>query len=252
MLMPLDMHAHIEPGIAPPELDRLGACVVAVTRSLGEYAETAQRDDRSVVWGVGCHPGLATALRSFSPDSFRAALPSAAVVGEVGLDGSAKVPLATQEAVFDVVIGALVDTPRIVSVHSYRATGQVLSTIERHQPKGVVLHWWLGTEEETSRAVSLGAYFSVNASQVSRWAGFRAVPKDRLLTETDHPFGDRRESSPRRPGNIGLVERRLAESLGHRPDDVRRLVWQNLSRLATDVGVHDLLPPQFQVQMLAS
>lgn len=252
MLMPLDMHAHVNPDIGSTDLDRLGACVMAVTRSLGEYADVAQRHDRSVVWGIGCHPGLAKALRSFSRNDFRAALPSAAVVGEVGLDGGARVPIATQLEVFEQVMSVLVDTPRIASIHSFRATGQVLETIEKHRPQGVVLHWWQGTEEETSRAVTLGAYFSVNASQVGKWSGLRVVPAERLLTETDHPFGDRREASPRRPGNVETVERRLGELLGIPSDEVRRSVWQNLRRLTIDVGVHDLLPHQFQVQMLAS
>jgi TatD DNase family protein len=107
------------------------------------------------------------------------------------------------------VIGALVETPRIVSVHSYRATKEVLDILERHRPKGVVLHWWLGDERATKRAVDLGAYFSVNASQAGKWTPLRLVPHDRILTETDHPFGDRREAAPRRPGNLSIVERRL-------------------------------------------
>lgn len=253
MLIPLDMHAHIEPSISPVELDRLGACIVAVTRSIAEYADVAQRRrDRSVVWGVGCHPGLARALRSFSRDSFRAALASAAVIGEVGLDGTGKVPLATQQSVFEDVLGALVETPRIVSVHSYRATTQVLDTIERHRSRGVILHWWLGNEQETSRAISLGAYFSVNASQAVKWPTLRAVPRDRLLTETDHPFGDRRETLPRQPGNIGMVERRLGEIIGLSTEDVRRLAWQNLGRLVDQLQLHEFLPHDFQVQLLAA
>ena len=104
MLMPLDMHAHIKPDIASAELDRLDACVMAVTRSLGEYQDVARRHDRSVLWAIGCHPGLAKAVRSFSRNDFRAALPSAAVVGEVGLDGSARLPIATQLEVFDEVV----------------------------------------------------------------------------------------------------------------------------------------------------
>jgi TatD DNase family protein len=252
MLLPLDMHAHIEPGIAPAELDRLGACVVAMTRSLGEYAEVAQRHDDSIVWAAGCHPSLEKAVRNFSREALVGALPSTGIVGEVGLDGSARVPLVTQQNVFDAVMSTLVESPRIVSVHSYRATRQVLDTTEKYQSKGVVLHWWLGTEEETRRAVALGAYFSVNASQIGKWAGLPAIPRDRLLTETDHPFGDRREASPRRPGNIGHVEHLIGESLSLQPDEVRRLAWQNLSRLATEVGVHNMLPHKFQVQILAS
>jgi TatD DNase family protein len=252
MLTPLDMHAHIKPDIAPSELHHLGACVVAMTRSLTEYVQVEQRDDASVAWGVGCHPKLAKAVRSFSRDAFQAALPAAPVVGEVGLDGSAKVPLDAQQDVFDSVISTLTVMPRIVSIHSYRATRHVLDTIERHQPKGVVLHWWLGTDEETRRAVDLGAYFSVNASQIGRWAQLGVVPTNRLLTETDHPFGDRREAAPQRPGNITLLERRLGESIGLRPAGVRRLVWRNFSQLAADTGVQDMLPRQFQVQMLSS
>lgn len=252
MLTPLDMHAHIKPGIPASELHVLGACVAAMTRSLTEYAEVHHRDDPSVVWGVGCHPGLAKAVRGFSEDAFQTAISSVAVVGEVGLDGSARVPLDEQRKVFDSVIGSLVEAPRIVSIHSYRATGEVLDTIEHHRPKGVVLHWWLGSEEQTRRAVDLGAYFSVNASQVGRWTPLKGVPSDRLLTETDHPFGDGREVAPRRPGGINFVERRLGDSLGLRPDAVRRLVWRNLSQLAADTGVQDMLPRRFQVQMLSS
>src|SRR6266540_6959383 len=228
MLTPLDMHAHIEPGIAPPELDRLGACIVAVTRSLAEYKDVVARNDHSVVWGVGCHPGLAKAVRSFSRDAFRAALASAPVVGEVGLDGSAKVPLATQQAIFDDVIRALVETPRIVSVHSYRATRQVLNTIERYRSKGVVLHWWLGDTLLTKRAVALGCFFSVNAASVQRTESLAAIPLDRVLTETDHPFGDRRAPAPRRPGRIESVERVLADHYRISSTEMRRQIWRNL------------------------
>lgn len=246
------MHAHIEPGIPPAELDRLGACVLAVTRSLAEFEEVIRRSDRSVVWGVGCHPGLAKAVRSFSVDLFRTALASTAVVGEVGIDGSVKVPIETQRTVFENVIRTLAETPRIVSVHSYRATEEVLSVIEQHRPPGVVLHWWLGDEEATRRAVNLDACFSINASQVDKWSALHIVPQDRLLTETDHPFGDRRESAPRRPGNISRVERRLSAAIGLRPDEMRRLAWQNLGRLVDELQLHDRLPYQFQVQLLAA
>jgi TatD DNase family protein len=252
MLAPLDMHAHIEPGIAPSELDRLGACVVAVTRTLAEYEQVVGRRDRSVLWAPGCHPGLARSLREFSPEAFATLTASAAVVGEVGLDGSARVPLSRQREVFEDVVRTLLDQPRLASVHSYRATAHVLEILERHQPIGVVLHWWLGDERETRRAVALGAYFSVNASQVSHWSAIHAVPPDRLLTETDHPFGDRREHPPRRPGNVATVERALSAVLGVRVDEVRKLVWRNLRGLVDNLQVNDLLPHRFQVQLLAA
>jgi TatD DNase family protein len=246
------MHAHIEPGIEPSELDRLGACVVAMTRSLEEYADVVSRNDRTVVWGVGIHPGLAKSLKSFSQDGFLAALASTPVVGEVGLDGSSKVPLARQQAVFEAVLGALEQSPRIVSVHSYRATSQVLDMVERHRPKGVVLHWWLGDEVETQAALDLGAYFSINAAQVKKWRALRLIPKERLLFETDHPFGDRTGSATRRPGNLSSIEGQVAELLGKSVKAVRQQAWQNFDRLASELELHDMFSHQFQVQMLSA
>lgn len=251
-MLPLDAHAHIEPDIASSELVLLRSCVVAVTRSLDEYRRVARRDDASVAWGVGCHPGLARAVRDFDPDSFRAALASSAIVGEVGLDGASKVSLNAQQDVLTQVFSALETTPRLVSVHSYRATKPVLHLLEQHQPKGVILHWWLGDHDDTTRAVELGAYFSVNAAQATRWSALPVVPSDRILTETDHPFGDRRESPPQRPGNVQLAERRIGQLLDKPPAEVRSMTWRNLRGLVDELDLHDLLPRQFQVQLLAA
>ena len=57
-LPPLDLHAHIDPTIAPNDLDDLRAVVFAVTRSLDEAQQALERTDSTTVWGVGCHPGL--------------------------------------------------------------------------------------------------------------------------------------------------------------------------------------------------
>jgi TatD DNase family protein len=251
-MLPLDTHAHIEPNIPPTELRRLGACVFAVTRSLNEYDQVAQRTDTSVAWGIGCHPCLVRSVQGFTQEAFRASLARSAVVGEVGLDGSSKVPMATQQEVLDQVFDALAETPRITSVHSYRATKPVLEILGRHKPRGVVLHWWLGDEGETTRAIELGAFFSVNTAQTLRWPALHLVPRDRLLTETDHPFGDRREKALRRPGSVQVVEDRLSVVLREQPVEIRGLAWRNLRSLVDDLGLHPLLPHQFQVQLLAT
>lgn len=94
------------------------------------------------------------------------------------------------------------ETPRVLSLHSYRATAHVIRELREFRPDAAILHWWLGSSEETEAAVEAGAYFSVNPSQAKKWKSLRLVPLDRLLLETDHPFGDRSESQPRRPGNL--------------------------------------------------
>jgi TatD DNase family protein len=252
MLMPLDMHAHIEPGIAPVELDRLGACVVAVTRSLAEYADVARRQDRSVVWAAGCHPGLAKAMKDFSVESLQHVVAATPIIGEIGIDRTSRAPVNLQVDVFSKVLAVAVEVPRLLSIHSYRATDLVLEALMRYRPKGVLLHWWLGDEAETRAAVNLGAYFSLNAAQVKKWRALEIVPKERLLFETDHPFGDRRERMPRRPGNLSSVESQVANQFGLTAGLVREQTWRNLDRLATELSIHDMFPHQFQVQLLSS
>lgn len=251
-MLPLDAHAHIEPDLPPSELAMLRACVLAVTRSLDEYDRVAHRDDACVAWGVGCHPGLARAVRGFDRHAFLSALESSAIVGEVGLDGRSRVPMEDQRNVLEQIFEALDATPRLVSVHSYRATKPVLDVLDEYRPKGVILHWWLGTTEETTRAIELDAHFSVNAAQAVSWPGIRVIPSERLLVETDHPFGDRRELSPQHPGRVDHAESRLGQILDKQPEEVRRLAWQNLRRMASELNMHGLFPHQIQVQLLAS
>ncbi len=252
MILPLDAHAHIEPDIAPGELDALKACVIAVTRSLDEFRIVQARSDASVAWGAGCHPGLVSAIKGFSAERLRAAVELTAVIGEVGLDASSRAPLDRQISVFNDVLRVAVETPRLLSIHSFRATSEVLDSLREHRPRGAILHWWLGSDDQTAEAVALGAYFSVNAAQSSKWQARRIVPLERVLLETDHPFGDKREREPRRPGNVTRAETQVASALGLSAEALRHQAWRNLDALITDLGVHELLPKQFQVQLLAN
>ena len=52
-MLALAFHAHIDPKIEPSMLRELGGCVVAVTRSLSEFALVAERSDENVTWGLG-------------------------------------------------------------------------------------------------------------------------------------------------------------------------------------------------------
>jgi hypothetical protein len=59
--------------------------------------------------------------------------------------------------------------PGVLSLHSYRATAHVVRELREFRPDAAILHWWLGSSEETEAAVEAGAYFSVNASQAKKW-----------------------------------------------------------------------------------
>ena len=251
MTLPLDAHAHVEPGILSTDLAALNACVVAVTRSLDEFDLVLRRNDPRTVWGVGCHPGLVRSLRGFDSGRFMSAIDATPIVGEIGLDGS-RGQRELQAVVFNSILGCLKSAPRILSIHSYKATTETLDAIDAHRPTSAVLHWWLGSPAETARAVSLGAYFSLNASQVRNWSGRGLVPIDRVLLETDHPFGDRGEGASRRPGYLARTEQDFARALGIAATELRSQVWRNFYDLASQANVFELFPRAFQTQMIAA
>lgn len=251
MILPLDMHAHIEPDIAASELVALRSCVVAMTRTLVDFDKVRSRHDPAVVWGAGCHPGLAREVKSFSTPRMQDAIATTPVIGEVGLDASVRTPMEAQLAVLRSVLSMSSETPRLLSLHSYRATDLVLRELREFRPAAAILHWWLGTQNETEAALEAGAYFSVNASQAKRWKSLRLLPADRILLETDHPFGDRAEGAARRPGNVTQPEASVAARLGLSADELRFQAWRNLKVIAERLSLVEMFPPEFQVQFLA-
>lgn len=248
-LPPIDMHAHIKPGIAASELDALGALTFAATRTLDEAEQALRRSDGWTVWGVGCHPGLVGAHKSFDIARFAKLVERTSFVSEVGLDGSSRVPMSRQQETFAAILSVIQSTPRIVSVHSYSATEEVLEALSAIPNRAVVLHWWLGTQEQTMRAVDLGCYFSVNASMVRRSTVLGWLPAERVLTETDHPFGDRSVRGVRRPGNVTAVEDALAEQRGVTPYEIRQSIWRNLGSLVGAARCGSALPRSVRVTL---
>jgi TatD DNase family protein len=239
-LLSLDAHAHFNPSRTPDELGASGA-VLAMTLSLNEAAQVVGRREPYIAWGVGCHPRKLHAQEGFDVDCLGALAERTAVVGEVGLDAGSQVPLEQQVRVFRQVLDVVAELPRLVSIHSYRATGLVIRELRRRPIAVPVLHWWTGSAEETREAVALGCYFSVH-SAVARQSKFRtAVPPERVLIESDHGWADPPAAIPCR---IEWVEHLLAQQLQCSREDVRGLAWQNLATIVHETGTQHLLPVQ--------
>ena len=247
-LPPLDLHTHIDTSIGASELVALQAIVFAVTRSLDEAEQALKRTDCTTIWGVGCHPGLVGVQKAFDAERFRALTETTPYAGELGLDGASRVPMKMQRNTLASALRVLQQSPRITSLHSYRATSEILSLIADCPQPGIILHWWLGTESETSRAVDLGCYFSVNRSSVRRRDLLARIPLDRVLPETDHPFGDRGRG-PRQPGQVSHVESALAEVHGLSTEQVRMRTWQTLASIVRETQTTRLLPQRISRQL---
>lgn len=242
-LPPLDVHAHVATDINAADLQRLGAVVLIATRSVADFEMVRERQDLVSIWGVGCHPSLVGIQRDFDADRFENALAETPYVAEVGLDGGSRVPLEKQAKTLNSILGMVARLPRLMSLHSYKATGELLNCLSRYgaQP-GRILHWWLGDSGETARAIELGCYFSINYSMIRTTEEWKVIPLDRLLTETDHPSGDRFSGSPRQPGRVQPVEVAIAKHHGISAGAVRTQMWENFARTMADTGTAPLFP----------
>jgi TatD DNase family protein len=234
----LDAHAHIDPARTADELTGMGA-ILAMTLSLNEAAHAIRRHDPLIAWGVGCHPRILKAQEAFNADRFGELAERTAIVGEVGLDTGSRVPLERQLQIFRQVLSIVAELPRLVSIHSYRATGLVLKELRQKPVVAPVLHWWTGTADETREAVALGCYFSIH-SAVARHSKFRtAVPLERLLVESDLSYNDPPAAIPCR---VEWVEHLVAQQQRLDAQDIRSLAWQNLAKIVNETGTIKLLP----------
>jgi TatD DNase family protein len=238
MLITLDAHAHLDPGRWGAASLGIGA-VLAMSLSPAEAAACATPQDPLIAWGVGCHPRDAGAQRDFAPDVFRELVAQRAIIGEVGLDGSARTPPTLQLATFRHVLEVAREQPRIVSIHSHQAVDRVLDELERTPLAAPILHRFAGTAEEAARAVRLGCAFSIHPAVARRSLFRRHVPLDRVLPESDHGYADPPGAIPSR---IEWVEHFVGQQYGIDPSEVRARGWRNLASLVAAAGVRDLLP----------
>jgi TatD DNase family protein len=242
MLPPIDAHAHVQPTVSARDLAGLKACIMAVTRQPSEWSAVTRRNDDMTMWGVGVHPGVRKALELFDERVFQQAVDRAAFIGEVGLDGYSRAPRELQRAVFEAVLRVAGRRPRPVSIHSTNAHTSVLDALRRYPVDAPILHWWLGTPQQTAEAVKLGCFFSVNGAQAHSPALLEQVPLERLLTETDFPHTRKADPAARRPAATGTAETLIARHWGMGYQALRTQLWRNLGQLFDRCNMHQHLP----------
>lgn len=240
----VDFHCHLDlypdHAAAVDQCERDGIFTLAVTTTPKAWPRNQELASRTryVRVALGLHPQL-VAEREDEISLWEELLPLTRYVGEVGLDAGPRFykSLERQKQVFaHVLTQCAVTGDKVLTVHSIRAAKIVLDMIEQYMPppRGqVVLHWFTGTIAEARRAVDLGCYFSVNAEMLAsekRSAVVRALPLDKLLTETDGPF-TQTLNRPTRPSDVGIVVDALAGLFNQNHLSMAARVLTNLKAL---------------------
>ena len=219
-----------------------------------DVARLARRDGRNLPsfglhpWDVPtAKPGWAEQLREYL-----LAFPEAAV-GEMGLDRWVKdFDAEAQEQAFRQQLALAVELNRALTIHCVKAIGLLMDLL-RVSPlpaRGFLLHSWNGPVELVPELSRLGAYFSFSAHHLLprklelRTQFTAAIPRDRILIETDAPAlcpapDYRRHELPpgpdgtesNHPANIFKTNEQLALTLGVTPEASAELTRTNFRRL---------------------
>lgn len=196
----IDFHCHLDlypdPEREVRDVEAAGVYVLSVTTTPRAWVRTAQlaKGNKRIRTALGLHPQLAHE-RFNELGLFEELLPRSRYVGEIGLDGGPGYGQhsAVQTKVFDAVLNlSSKGGGRIMSIHSRRAVDQVLDRLAANPDAGIpILHWFSGTAAQLRRATDIGSWFSVGPAMLRGEKGrslVKAMPRDRILTETDGPF----------------------------------------------------------------
>lgn len=230
MLPPFDAHAHTSSARALRD-----AVILGVTGSGAEFDRI--RADATVILGIGCHPADPAAVGTFDARAFAQRLTTTPLIGEVGLDGRSAAPKNVQRRVCRQILQIAQERSCFVSLHSVGAQGPLLDALSETPITGAILHWWTGSDAQTREAVLLGCWFSVGPGMLRRKNLLTRLPRSRVLTETDAPFG------VPVAGRIEDVEGVLASLWECDVEEVRRQTWRNFAAIVEATQTGEKLSP---------
>jgi TatD DNase family protein len=196
----IDTHAHVDRADAPELLARAREAgvdrVIAVGTSVANAREVlALADEHDGVFAcLGIHPHEAGDVDDHDVDELRALLdhPKVVAVGETGLDYFRDyAPHDAQRALFDRQLAVARERASTVVIHTRAADTDTLGALSSFD--GTVVMHCFSSPPLLEPAVERGYYvsFAGNVTYKNAYdirAAARAVPRDRILAETDSPY----------------------------------------------------------------
>jgi TatD DNase family protein len=199
------------------------------------------REHREVWAAVGHHP---TEHEPHDIEGLRGLAREQRVVavGEVGLDFEEKgaPPPSVQLSRFDELCSLALELDLPVSIHNRGAAAEILEIIAAHPGLRGVMHYWSLEWDWAKRFLDVGFFlgFAGLVTRPSRQALREVVqecPSDRLLLETDSPYGNahKRMGVPNRPAYLLDTAELVAELRRMSIEDLAKLERANALALFT-------------------
>lgn len=195
----VDTHCHIDlyPNYREviQTVEKAQVYTIAVTNAPSVFRQSngIAKNSRYIRTAIGFHPELVLQRRA-EINLFLQMLPETKFVGEIGLDyvTNDTENRLVQRKIFEQMLVRCGELKhKILTIHSRRAANDVIEMIGDNFPSSVIMHWFSGSKKALEKGLSFGFYFSVNPAMFRSASGLniiRAIPLNRLLTESDGPF----------------------------------------------------------------
>ncbi len=212
---------------------------------MGVDADSSRRavqmaEEHPAVWAAAGHHPMNQGPPDIEALKQLASNPRVVAIGEVGLDRSDDEhvgPWPQQRDWFDALCDLAGQLELPVCVHIRETAAEVEATLKRHPGVRAVIHYWSLDLDWARRFLDLGCFISfagtlTRASKEHIREVARITPQDRLLLETDAPWGTPQgRSGPMRPAWMLDTARRLAEVRGLSLDELSEIEKANVSSL---------------------
>lgn len=196
--MLIDTHCHFDmmpdPVMYIDKAEKKGDIVLGMTilPSHFQMGFPHIKDYRNIRLALGYHPQIVTVAKN-ELQLFDQQLDQTSYIGEIGLDFSHEFVSYKnkQLSVLRHILSSLKGKNKIVSVHSRGAEKELLELLAEYEINNVIFHWYTGSIKFIPAILDRGYYFSINEAMTLSASGKKtiaAIPKNRILTESDAPF----------------------------------------------------------------
>lgn len=156
-------------------------------------------------------------------------------IGEIGLDLSVegRSTRSEQEHAFEAILATVGVAEKVMTLHSRGAAREVVAAITAARAARPILHWFSGALRDLDAALDAGCFFSINPSMTNSVKGRKIIariPHERILTETDGPYG-RLRGRAAEPRDVWQVIDYLAKHWQLPRKATAELLEENLTRL---------------------
>lgn len=197
----IDTHCHFDmmanPGQYIQDAENRGDIIIGMTNLPSHFQMGISHLEgfKRIRLALGLHPQLAHEALS-ELELFDSLIDKTSYIGEIGLDFSKDSYRSkeTQVECLRHILHSLNTRKKIISVHSRRAEKELFALLKEYNIKNVVFHWYSGPIDLIPDIIGEGYYFSINEAMTLSPNGKRiiaAIPRDRVLTETDAPFNEK-------------------------------------------------------------